>query len=153
MMREKYELCELQICPFEKVNINNRTCLKPMREDYPYRLCIFDKNNSIAIDINTLHQYDYIEMSTIHFYGTSYKKIQGDNRYAILKLNAGTMCEVDNEIIIKAQNIRKDLEMGETFKNGNVIDNETYLNLINNEMTYKKLKSKRKKMIRKSKRK
>ena len=143
-MKERYELCELQICPFERVNINNRTCLKPMRNDYPYRLCIFDRNNSIAIDVNTLYAYDYIEMSTIHFYGMSYKKIQGDNRYAILKLNPGSMCEVDSNILIKAQDIRKDLEMGKTFENGNVIDNENYLNLVNNEISHKKIKSRRK---------
>ena len=144
MMREKYELCELQICPFEHVNLNNSPCLRPMRNDYPYRLCVLDRNKSIAIDINTLHQYDYIEMSTIHFYGMSYKKIKDENRYAILKLTAGTMCEVDSNILIKAQDIRKDLEMGKTFENGNVIDNENYLNLVNNEISHKKIKSSKK---------
>lgn len=144
MMKERYELCELQICPFEHLNLNDSPCLRPMRNDYPYRLCILDKNNSIAIDVNTKYAYDFIEMSTIHFYGMSYKKIQGENRYAILKLSAGSMCEVDNDILIKAQDIRKQLEMGKEFENGNVIDNETYLNLINHEMTYKKIKSRRK---------
>lgn len=152
MMREKYELCELQICPFEHLNINNISYLKPMRNDeYPYRLCILDRNNSIAIDINTLHQYDYIEMSTIHFYGMGYKKIKNKNRYAILKLTAGTMCEVDNDILVKAREIRTYLEQGKEFENGNTIDNESYLDLINNENRHKKVK--KIKMKRKSKRK
>ena len=142
-MKEKFELCELQICPFERLTVNNIPYLKPLRNEYPYRLCILDRNNSIAIDIETNYLYEYIEMSVIHFYGTSFMKIKGDNRYAILRLPANTMCEVTNDTLKKANDIRDILNIGKVFENGNVINNEDYLSQISIENN-KKVKRKRK---------
>ena len=139
-MREKYELCELQICPFERLEINGIPHLKPLRNEYPYRLCIFDRNNGIAIDVMNNYSYEYIEMSVINFYGTSYKKIKGDNRYAILRLPANSLCEVNGDVLNRAKEIRKKLEQGFDFENGNVISNKEYLEMISIKNVKKRIK-------------
>lgn len=141
-MNKDYELCALQICPFEIVN-GQEKLYKPMREDYPYRLCILDKKNKKAIDIQNEYEYDYIEMSIVYFLGNESKNIKENCRYAILKLDANHY-HVSNSDLVKAQIIRKKLSEKHLFADGNQIPNEEYLKMIKAENEVQKQKAKKK---------
>ena len=138
-MNKNYELCALQICPFE-IREGKEKFYKPQRENYPYRLCILDKNNKKAVDIENEFMYDYIEMSLVYFLGNDAEKIKENCRYAILKLNAN-YCYVTNSDLTKTQVIRKKLEDNCPFIDGNQISNEEYLQMISEE-SKKKIKNK-----------
>lgn len=141
-MNKDYELCALQICPFEIVN-GQEKLYKPMRENYPYRLCILDKSNKKAVDIQNEYQYDYIEMSIVYFLGNESKNIKENYRYAILKLDANH-CLVNNSDLIKAQIIRKKLSEKHVFLDGNQISNGEYLKMLQVESEVQKQKTKKK---------
>ena len=85
MKNNRYIVCWLQICPFERLNGG---ILKPNRDDYPYRLCVLDKKKDIVIDIKTSHKYNYIHTSLVYFLKEEAKKIEDGKRYAINELHS-----------------------------------------------------------------
>lgn len=141
MKDNKYSICWLQICPFE---ISKERKFRPNREDYPYRLCVFDKNDKRVIDVKTEKEYEYIYTSSIYFMFEEAKKIEEGRRYAIKELQS-SMFPVEQEDINHAMKIIKKLENGFEFQNGNIDSNEDYLNNIVKEKDNKvKTKGKRK---------
>ena len=129
MIMKKYDICWLQICPFDRLEGG---ILKPNRDDYPYRLCVLDRESSIAIDVKDEVSYEYIRTSTVYFLNQESKKIEKDKRYAIMELNI-YMKGIEKEDYIRANGIINKLNAGKEFIDGNSISNEEYLKNINNE--------------------
>ena len=126
-MKNKYRVCELQICPFDIIETKKSGKIyKADRDNFPYRLCVFDEENKLAIDIDTEKSYRYIQMSLMYFIGNEAKTIEQGKRYAILPLSFN----VSDKVYKKAQSIIRRLESGETFVDGNIQSNEEYLELI-----------------------
>ncbi len=139
MNNNRYSICWLQICPFERLEGG---LLKPNRDDYPYRLCVLDKEKSFAIDVKSGVSYEYIRTSLVYFLNGEAKKIENNKRYAIMELHLSIL-GIDSKDYEYANNILNDLRNGEEFINGNTISNEEYLEYINNENTNKiKVKNK-----------
>lgn len=138
-MDKKYEFCSFQICPFE-ITGESTKLYHPLRDKYPYRNCIFDEENRKVIDIDLEMQYDYVEMSLMYFIGKEASRIEENKRYAILKL---APFYYDDKIIKKAQAIREKLMHGYIFQDGNDINNEQYLSIVNSKKD-KKVKQKSK---------
>ena len=126
---KKYDICWLQICPFDRLEGG---ILKPNRDDYPYRLCVLDRESSIAIDVKDEVSYEYIRTSTVYFLNQESKKIEKDKRYAIMEINL-YMNGIEKEDYIRANGIINKLNAGKEFIDGNSISNEEYLKNINNE--------------------
>ena len=64
-MRSKIRIAKIHICSFDKLNGKD---FKFNTTTYPERLCVIDENRGIAIDVETMHQYPYVETtSTLHF--------------------------------------------------------------------------------------
>ena len=126
---KKYDICWLQICPFDRLEGG---ILKPNRDDYPYRLCVLDRESSIAIDVKDEVSYEYIRTSTVYFLNQESKKIEKDKRYAIMEINL-YMKGIEKEDYIRANGIINKLKAGKEFIDGNSISNEEYLKNINNE--------------------
>ena len=140
MMKEnRYIVCWLQICPFERLEGG---ILKPNRDDYPYRLCVFDKNEDIVIDVKTHHKYNYIHTSLVYFMHEEAKKIELGKRYAIKKLPSFMFPVTDEESKLALNIIRK-MESGYGFIDGNIFSNEDYLKIVKNEENKVKRKEKR----------
>ena len=126
---KKYDICWLQICPFDRLEGG---ILKPNRDDYPYRLCVLDRESSIAIDVKDEVSYEYIRTSTVYFLNQEAKKVEKDKRYAIMEINL-YMKGIEKEDYIRANGIINKLNAGKEFIDGNSISNEEYLKNINNE--------------------
>lgn len=136
-MKPKYNICELQICPFDIIDTKKGRYFKADRNNFPYRLCVFDEESKRVIDVKTETSYEYIEMSLMYFIGNEAKRIEPGKRYAILPLNVNFK-KYSNKDYKKAQDIIRRLTSGEEFVDGNITSNEDYLNLINsNEQTVK----------------
>ena len=101
MKDNKYSICWLQICPFE---ISKERKFKPNREEYPYRLCVFDKNDKRVIDVKTEKEYEYIYTSSIYFMLEEAKRIEEGKRYAIRELHSSIFL-VEQEDINHAMEI------------------------------------------------
>ena len=129
MIMKKYDICWLQICPFDRLEGG---ILKPNRDDYPYRLCVLDRESSIAIDVKDEVSYEYIRTSTVYFLNQEAKKVEKDKRYAIMEINL-YMKGIEKEDYIRANKIINKLNAGKEFIDGNSISNEEYLKNINNE--------------------
>ena len=117
MIMKKYDICWLQICPFDRLEGG---ILKPNRDDYPYRLCVLDRESSIAIDVKDEVSYEYIRTSTVYFLNQESKKIEKDKRYAIMELNI-YMKGIEKEDYIRANGIINKLNAGKEFIDGNSI--------------------------------
>ena len=138
-MNDRYKVCWLQICPFERLKGN---ILRPNRDDYPYRLCVLDKEVNIAIDVKTEMRYDYIRTSMVYFLNEESKKIQDNKRYAIMELHLSVL-GIKKEEYLHANLIVNKLKYGKEYKDGNTISNEEYLEYISKENKNKvKLKNK-----------
>ena len=130
-MKNKYVICELQICKFSIIENEKKIKLyKADRDNYPYRLCVFNEEEKIAIDVETEKAYEYIEMSLMYFIGNEAKRIEDGKRYAILPLRI-EMSNHSEKDYKKAQNIIKKLNSGVEFAYGNIQSNEDYLEMIN----------------------
>ena len=129
-MKNKYRICELQICPFDIIETKKSgKFYKADRNNFPYRVCVFDEEDKIAIDVLTEKSYRYIQMSLMYFIGNEAKTIEQGKRYAILPLNFELSKHSENEYK-KAKKIIKKLTAGEEFTDGNIQSNEEYLELI-----------------------
>ena len=127
MKNNRYIVCWLQICPFERLNGG---ILKPNRDDYPYRLCVLDKKKDIVIDIKTSHKYNYIHTSLVYFLQEEAKKIEDGKRYAINELHSSIFL-VTEEDVEKTREIICELDNNIGFVDGNkVLSNEQYLEKI-----------------------
>ena len=135
----RYSVCWLRICPFERLDGG---ILRPNRDDYPYRLCVLDKELSLAIDVKSEASYDYIRTSLVYFLNEEAKKIEDNKRYAIMELHLSIL-GIDSKDYEHANNILNELNNGKEFVSGNTISNEEYLENINNENNNKvKIKNK-----------
>ena len=142
MKNNRYTICWTQICPFGRVE---NGMIKPNREDYPYRLCVLDKENGIVIDVKSKCRYDYIQTSSIYFMKEESKKIELGKRYAIKELQSSMFLTNDDDIN-QAREIMCLLKNGIGFADGNMISNEQYLESIkedNKENNKVKKKEKR----------
>lgn len=139
MKNKNYGIYWIQICPFERVGGG---ILKPNRDDYPYRLCVVDEKKEKVVDVNTMHEYDYVQISSIYFMHEEAKKIELGKRYAIIKL-PNFMFPVSDEESNLALNIIRKMEAGYGFIDGNVFSNEDYLKIVKNEEDKVKRKEKR----------
>lgn len=137
-MQERFNVCEIHICPVYKEDNGFR----PDRT-YPTRYCVIDRERQIAIDIKTRLKYDYIEtMSHLYFVCQSYKKIKGDNRVAILPY---APISYDNCDLEEAKSIIEQLKNNVEFLDGNeVYDNKAYLEYLKNEAIKENSKGKNK---------
>lgn len=144
--KNKIRIAKIHICSFERVSSKD---FKFNTEKYPERLCVIDENNKIAVDVETKHQYPYVETtSTLHFINNMYiNQINEGQRVAcfgyviILPTHDLSSKELDecNKII----NL---LKQGKNFKDGNKeLTNEEYLEMINNSKHETKIKKIRKK--------
>ena len=135
----RYSVCWLQICPFERLDGG---ILRPNRDDYPYRLCVLDREKSLAIDVKSETSYEYIRTSLVYFLNEEAKKIEDNKRYAIMELHLSIL-GIDSTDYEHANNILNELNNGKEFVSGNTISNEEYLEYINNENNNKvKIKNK-----------
>ena len=135
----RYSVCWLQICPFERLDGG---ILRPNRDDYPYRLCVLDREKSLAIDVKSETSYEYIRTSLVYFLNEEAKKIENNERYAIMELHLSIL-GIDSNDYEHANNILNELNNGKEFLSGNTISNEEYLENINNENNNKvKIKNK-----------
>lgn len=135
----RYSVCWLQICPFERLDGG---ILRPNRDDYPYRLCVLDREKSLAIDVKSETSYEYIRTSLVYFLNGEAKKIEDNKRYAIMELHLSIL-GIDSKDYEHANNILNELNNGKEFVSGNTISNEEYLENINNENNNKvKIKNK-----------
>lgn len=135
----RYSVCWLQICPFERLDGG---ILRPNRDDYPYRLCVLDREKSLAIDVKSETSYEYIRTSLVYFLNEEAKKIEDNKRYAIMELHLSIL-GIDSKDYEHANNILNELNNGKEFVSGNTISNEEYLEYINNENNNKvKIKNK-----------
>lgn len=144
MNKEKnYEICWLQICSFEiDFKIGEKKVYKPDRENYPYRICVLDKNKKEAIDVFFEQKYDYIETSSIYFLGNEASKIEEDKRYACLKLPLN-LKKFSSEELNVAMQVMLNYKHGTIYPDGNLVSNEEYLKRINNDNICPKEKIKR----------
>lgn len=139
---KKYEICWLQICPFNvESKYDSKRIYIPDRENYPYRLCVLDKNKKVAVDVLLKKSYTYIETSLMYFLGNEASKIEKDKRYACMKL-ANHMLPCSNDDCIKAIQVLNDMKNGFEYEDGNGISNSEYLEIINDDQ--QKIKTKRK---------
>ncbi len=126
-MNERFNICEIHICPVLKVGDS----FKPDLE-YPTRYCVIDNEKQIAIDIKTKLKYNYIQtMSHLYFISQSYKKIKGDNRVAILPYASLLYDGYDRK---ESMNIIEQLKNNVEFQDGNeVYNNKAYLEYLKQE--------------------
>ena len=134
MKNSRYIVCWLQICPFERLK---NGLFKPNRDDYPYRLCVIDKDTGNVIDVKTSHMYKYIHISAIYFMHEEAKKIEDGKRYAINELQS-SMFLAPEEDIEEAKKIIYMLDNNIGFVDGNKsLSNEQYLERILEEVKNK----------------
>ena len=138
---KNYQICWLQICPFAKYVVSESSNIeqkiyKPDRENYPYRLCVLDKDKKIAIDVLLEQKYTYIETSSLYFLGNEASKIKSDMRYACLKLPLA-LYSSSGEDFTKAMNVMAKLKENYDYSDGNLVSNEDYLKLIEDDKKVK----------------
>lgn len=127
MKDNRYSVCWLQICPFERLESG---LLKSNRDNYPYRLCVIDKKEDVVIDVKTSHKYNYIHTSSIYFMHEEAKKIEDGKRYAINELQSSIFLVLEEDIE-KAREIIYMLDNNIGFVDGNkMLSNEQYLEIL-----------------------
>ncbi|MBQ9072112.1 MAG: hypothetical protein IJY25_03035 [Bacilli bacterium] len=129
-MKERYDVQEVHICPFEF----EKTGIRPELEKYPRRLCVFDNERKKVIDINNKLEYDYIEtISGLYLINSSIEKIKESKRVAIFP-TVTFLSDLDSKTLSKAQAIIKYLESGKKYPDGNTaLNNEQYLEKVKEE--------------------
>ena len=133
-MNQKFLLRKIKIC---ELKLNEDNSIIPDSR-YPERICVIDKDNKIAIDLDLKLKYDYIETkSNLYFFSKSLDKIKQHERVAIQPLIFPLLTEED---YVNALDIISKIENGEQFPDGNeVYNNEEYLKLLNEKQKTKKL--------------
>lgn len=139
--RNKIRIAKIHICSFEKVNDKD---FKFNVEKYPERLCVIDENRDIVVDVETKHEYPYVETtSTLHFINNMYiNQISEGQRvacyeYVVMLPNQ----ELSSKEIDECNKIFNLLKQGKSFKKGNEeLTNEEYLEMINKAKVEPKIK-------------
>lgn len=150
-MNKRFIIAEALISP---LIFTNRSSLIP-DSNYPFRYCVVDLENLIAIDIEQELKYDYLPTESKLFLlstmNNKIDKIKSNQRFALLSVN---LLNTDYEMHKKGINIIQRIKNGEQFKDGNVaFSNEKYLESIikeqnkiqKEEIKTKKLTKRRKK--------
>lgn len=144
-MKNKYSINTVHICPF--IFLSGINVVPNL--NYPRRLCVIDKEEGFAIDINTELKYDYIETPSRLYIGSMIDKIKDDRRVAILSNFGPENIHLKYESGLK---IIEQLESGRKFVNGNdVYNNEQYLEYLNQESIENQENNKKLKKVRKKK--
>ena len=141
---EKYIVREVNVCTF---NLADNGYVRVNIQDFPdLRLCVIDTENNIAIDVNHELKYDFLgTQSTLAFYNFSIDKIKGNKRAALLPINVS---DLEDEQEKRVNAIIKKLKKGFEFEDGNeVLTNEQYLELVEQETEQKYEKTKQKKIF------
>lgn len=139
MLEDKnYKILKMHICSFERKN----GILTFDMKKYPERLCIYDKNNNVVIDVDTKHQYPYIRvLNGQSFYNIDeVKTLTSDRRVACMEY-ATFIYDLEKELLKDCKNIINLLQKGYVFPSGNeMLTNEEYLATINNSQNKEKSK-------------
>ena len=139
---DNYEIMKMYICSFER----NNGILSFDISKYPERLCVCDKNNKVVIDVETLHQYPYINaLNRQTFYDIGdVKTIGSSNRVGCIEY-ATIPYELETESLEMCINIIEQLKNDVEFQDGNeVYDNKAYLEYLKEEALKETQKSKNK---------
>lgn len=133
MRNNRYEIDLLYICPF--MCLDNINIVPDL--GYPPRLCVVDKVNKIAIDIENRLKYNYIDRVRRLKANDIKDKIADDKRVAIPALYCLNTTEIFYDQCLE---IVKNLEKGMYFKDGNTeLNNEEYLKSVTENKKVKKL--------------
>ncbi len=146
-MSKEYQVNQVNICPFKIMERG----FKPLLNEYPTaRLCVIDKEQGIAIDVNHELKYDFLESSSmLYLLNGASKKIKENKRVAV---NSIVNFGLSNEEQAKVDNVIKKLEIGYEFEDGNdVLSNEEYLKKIEEDNQISKEKPKMKIISRRKK--
>ena len=139
MLEDKnYKILKMHICSFRRKN----GILTFDMEKYPERLCVFDKNHKMVIDVETGHQYSYIRvLNGQSFYDIEDVKMLTENNRVACMEYATFIYDLEKETLEKCKNIIKLLQKGHVFPKGNeMLSNEAYLETINNVQNKEKSK-------------
>lgn len=143
-MNERFSIERVFLFP---LTLSSQNYLK-LDVDYPPRFCVIDKVKKIAIDIQMGLKYDYIETQSKMFILNGHAdKIKQNKRVAMG--NISSLSSIDDNTIKLGKKIIKKLENNEIFIDGNdVLSNEEYLQIVNNQTNLKfKVKTKVRKKI------
>lgn len=138
-MKEKYSVNEVNICTFDTYE---NGLIRPNLNKYPVRrLCVIDNERKIAIDVMHELKYDFLDtFNQDYFINGSSKKIKPNRRAALFPL---LYFSTDLDSLKRVRNIIQKLESGYEFKDGNeVLSNEKYLEIVNQENDKKDERSK-----------
>lgn len=126
---KNYEIIKTHICSLEKRDGITSFDLNK----YPERICILDKTKNIVIDIETKHQYTYLEtMSMLYVLNSELLyKIKPGNRVAVVSYAWIPGFELTTEQLNKCEKIINSLKQGKEYPEGNkVLTNEEYLEMV-----------------------
>lgn len=139
MLEDKnYRILQMHICSFERKN----GVLTFDMNKYPQRLCVYDKQNKIVIDVETGHKYPYVRILYMRdiYHKEDAKMLTPDKRVGCMEY-ATFIDDIDKETLKECKNIIKLLENGKIFPDGNkILSNEQYLEMINDSKNNEKTK-------------
>jgi len=144
-MNERYTIINTYICPFSFVN----EYVKP-NFDYPIRLCVLDTQKNIIVDIEHELMYDFIKTNeNINLCIGEKKKIKENKRFGIISI---IDLDSEKETLEKAKKIIENLKNDFKYPDGNdILNNEEYLYLINNQEKNEMSKKQVQKIIKRKK--
>ena len=131
MLEDKnHKIVKMHICSFERkdgmlvFDINK----------YPERLCVYDKQNKIVIDVETGHKYPYVRILHMRdiYHREDASMLTPNKRVGCMEYTT-FIDNIEKEQLKKCKNIIRSLQNGKTFPDGNqILSNEQYLEMINN---------------------
>jgi len=144
-MSERFIITNVLICPVHLMEDKN---LK-LDKNYTLRLCVIDLERNIAVDVEHQLQYVYIKtMSGLYYKNIVLNKDINNKRAALFDCEPSFGVTNKYHLLLKAYEIRKNLELGKEYPDGNkMLDNDEYLELLNSEeekIKVKKLEKRKK---------
>ena len=130
-MKKQYSVALFNICTF---SINEVGIISTNLNEYPItRLCVIDADRSIVIDVNHELKYDYLQTSSRLYFLNKVKDRIKDNRRFAINLN-GILPILSDKEILKIEKIKKKLDSGYDFVDGNdFLSNEEYKKKVKEE--------------------
>lgn len=124
----RFVFTEMQICPF---NIENGYIRPERNSNYGYKLCVFDRETNIVVDVDLETKYEFMDVKSCFWLGNKDNKIKSGNRYAICPINVDFK-NYSYKLLNKAEKIRKKLINEHVFEDGNIaFSNEEYIKAYN----------------------